>query len=84
MNLPVIPADKANHIVYGAAIAACTSPFVGPEWAAVVVAAAALAKEYLMDARDRAHHTVDWRDAAATFAGWFFVAAGTLRFDLIA
>ena len=44
MNLPLIPQDKANHIIYGAAIAllACKAAVYAPAHLSVAPAAAAL------------------------------------------
>lgn len=77
--LPLIPQDKANHIVYGAVIfAAAYALFTFAGLPALPIAAgmvviAAVAKEMW----DRAHketHTPDPLDALATIAGGVVVA----------
>lgn len=74
MSLPLIPQDKANHIVYGSVIfAAAYALFSFAGLPALPIAAgmvviAAVAKEVW----DRAHketHTPDPVDALATIAG---------------
>lgn len=74
MSLPLIPIDKANHIVYGAVIfAAAYALFTFAGLPALPIAAgmvviAAVAKEVW----DRAHketHTSDPLDALATIGG---------------
>ncbi len=74
-----IPADKANHIVYGAAITAVVTLFTGLLIGLAVCAVWGLAKEYVYDAHHTDVHTVDWRDAAATLLGGCIVAASHMR-----
>jgi hypothetical protein len=84
MPLPVIPQDKANHIVYGAIIfnvALCLSILfgVGSELllAAIAVVVCAFGKELVDYIRNKIdigkgkfpNHGVDWLDAAATILG---------------
>lgn len=70
MNLPVLPQDKANHVVYGTALTAigmCYSPVAG----AVLCAAFAVGKE-VYDWWDNQHggrHGVELNDALATMSG---------------
>lgn len=45
MIFPSIPADKANHAVYGAALACLGALILGPLAGAVLCAAAAIGKE---------------------------------------
>jgi hypothetical protein len=71
VNLPLIPQDKANHAVYGAAIACVVSIFFGPYWALLAVCAVAVLKE-VSDWWQNKHggsHGVELLDAAATIAG---------------
>lgn len=78
MGLPVIAEDKANHAIYGAAVAVVahlavrlvvqTSAPIASVAALGTVAAVAIGKE-LADRSHPASHTSDWRDALATFAG---------------
>lgn len=75
MNLPQLPQDKANHALYGAAIACVISIFFGPWWALVAVAVVAVLKE-LSDwwqNRKGGSHGVEFLDAAATIAGGVLV-----------
>jgi hypothetical protein len=73
--LPVLPHDKAMHVVYGAAAASAVLSLLVlrlPGWAAIAGAGAALiavaiGKE-LVDRRSE-NHTADWKDAAATIFG---------------
>ena len=70
MSLPVLPQDKANHAVYGAALAAigtCHSPVAG----AVLCAAFAVGKEVYdwWDNQHGGHHGVEVGDALATMFG---------------
>lgn len=80
--LPLLPQDKANHVVYGAVIAALSLvggtifrapmlPFALIALAAVV--AVAILKE-LVDRRST-NHTPDAMDAVATIAGGLVVVA---------
>ena len=83
MNLPLIPHDKANHAVYGAGLSCavlCIAVLLfrvpSPIAAAVALALTAIvaaAKEAL-DATNRAEHTPDLIDFAATLAGGILVA----------
>lgn len=45
MKLPQLPADKANHVIYGAALAAGSALFVPPGVAVALVVVAAFIKE---------------------------------------
>ena len=77
MNLPTIPADKANHAVYGALIFNLALPLTDALVALAIVAAIGVAKEaadWLGNHRARAAglpapHGVEVLDAIATFAG---------------
>lgn len=84
MNLPMLPADKANHALYGALVflaAGAAAAQAGlPHAGAIAMAAsatAAVAKEatdYIANRRALASqakplHGVEWLDAAATAAG---------------
>jgi hypothetical protein len=64
--LPLIPIDKANHVVYGAVLFIALMPVAGVAWAAGAVVVAAAAKE-LRDATGRG--TPEWMDFLATIAG---------------
>lgn len=74
MSLPLIPQDKANHIVYGSVIFAAAYAlfsFAGlPALpiAAGIVVIAAVAKE-LWDRAHKETHTPDPLDALATIGG---------------
>lgn len=78
--LPVIPADKANHAVYGSAIFAAAYVifhFAGLpalHIAAGAVVLAAIGKE-IYDRINRDRHTPDLMDAVATIAGGAISAA---------
>ncbi len=69
--LPTLPADKANHFVYGAVICCALTLFVGVMWAGLAVLVVAALKE----AWDWKHKgTVDLWDVVATCAGGACVA----------
>ena len=85
MNLPQLPTDKANHAVYGAAIA-CVVSFYSPIIAGAVVVALAVLKE-VSDAVLNYRATGDWKtgphgvelnDALATILGGALVLAPQL------
>jgi len=82
MPIPIIPADKANHVVYGAAIAAVLSIILGPLPALLAAGLVGALKE-LADAVSNWQarraglvpmHGVEWLDFAATLAGGALVA----------
>jgi hypothetical protein len=91
MSLPLIPQDKANHVIYGALIALCGAiaavQLGHPElagWMANGVALAAGAVKELTDwlanrAAAAAHlpppHSVELLDLAATWCGGLFAQA---------
>ena len=84
MNLPILPQDKANHAVYGAAIAATVS-FYSPWWALGAVTAVAVGKE-LSDwwqNRKGGAHGIELADAVATVAGGLLVLAPQLVLQLL-
>ena len=66
MNLPVIPADKANHFCYGAVIACC-----GMYWTPMVALCLAAAVGAAKEVYDRVSKrgTPDGMDAVWTVAG---------------
>lgn len=77
MNFPQLPVDKANHFVYGAAIACVISLVSNPWWALVLVSVLAILKE-IVDAWQNykassdpliGPHGVELADAVATIAG---------------
>ena len=84
MNLPIIPADKANHFVYGAciftAVYAC-AVLAGLPHAVFIASAIAFAAALLKEAFDwlsnkraissglKPTHSVDFMDAVATIYG---------------
>lgn len=70
MNLPVIPADKANHAVYGAALAALGG-LHSLALGALLCAAFAIGKEVYDQARKTGNPEV--LDAVATLAGGVLV-----------
>lgn len=73
MSLPMLPHDKANHLAYGAAIAALTA-LLAPLWlAAGVCLLAAVGKELIDLVGNRG--TPDAWDAVATVAGSALVLA---------
>lgn len=93
MSLPTLPADKAMHVIYGAAtasLAGLLSVHFGIQPAGLVALAAAAAVGVLKEAADlianrRAEaagllppHGVEWQDAAATAIGGALVAAPLL------
>lgn len=80
MRLPQLAADKANHVIYGAAVFCVAAAFAGEHARIAGMAAAvalAIAKEAADWLRNRrvyysgmpAPHSVEWRDALATVAG---------------
>ena len=77
--LPSLPADKANHAVYGALIFNVALPLTDAFIALALVAALAVAKEavdWISNHRARAAglpapHGVEFLDALATLAGGF-------------
>ena len=88
MKLPLLPQDKANHIVYGAVIFNITLALStlfgigsGLLIASITVVAFAFGKEMVDYIRNRIdidngrfpNHTVDWLDAAATILGGILV-----------
>lgn len=77
--IPVIDQDKANHIVYGAAVTAVSVPLVGLWIAAILCFAVAVLKEYWYDARHSDVHTVDVKDIYATVAGCAIVAVSHIQ-----
>lgn len=89
MNLPTLPADKAQHVIYGAAIAAVAGPLsvhfgIQPAGAVALAAAAVVgivkeAADWLANRKATAAgllppHGVEWQDAAATVIGGALVA----------
>jgi len=66
MKLPLIPVDKANHIIYGAAIFAVAALFLPAVFATGVVLVAAVGRELV-------GQKFDWLDLAVTLAGAAFV-----------
>jgi hypothetical protein len=66
MNLPALPADKANHLAYGAALA-CLGSFHSVALGALLCAAFAIGKEIYDQARKTGNPEV--LDAIATIAG---------------
>lgn len=73
MNLPIIPADKANHAVYGAAIACAGAVVAGPLIGALLCVMAALGKEIYDRASGRG--TTELPDVFWTLAGGALVIA---------
>lgn len=67
MKLPQLPADKANHVVYGAVIAALGAVAVSPLVGAALCAGFAVAKE--VADRVTNNGTPEFADAMATVAG---------------
>lgn len=81
MNLPSLPQDKANHAVYGAAIACVASLFLNPIVALVVVVAFGVLKEasdWWQNHHNGGSHGVEFLDAASTFAGGALVVLPAL------
>ena len=76
MNLPLLPQDKANHAVYGAAAAAIGLCF---SWKAGVALCmlVAIGKEVYdwWSNRNGGHHKVELADTLATMAGGALVLA---------
>jgi hypothetical protein len=74
MNLPMLPADKANHVVYGAAIT-LVGLVINPVVGAALCVLLAVGKEVY----DRKHGgTVDPMDVVATAAGGVAVIVASL------
>lgn len=67
MNLPQLPQDKANHVVYGTMVYAIAVPFLGPLVSLIPVALVAIGKE-VYDKKSGTG-TPDVWDALATVAG---------------
>jgi hypothetical protein len=67
MNLPQLPQDKANHVVYGTVIYAIAAPFLGPLVSLIPVALVAIGKE-VYDYKSKTG-TPDALDAVATIVG---------------
>lgn len=74
----MIPRDKILHVLAGAAIAACVSPW-GYAAAFMAVCAIGIAKEVVIDAAGRG--TRDPLDALATIAGGALVLGWLLAVD---
>jgi hypothetical protein len=72
MNLPALPADKANHLAYGAALASIGA-FHSVAVGALLCAAFAVGKEVYDQARKTGNPEV--MDAVATLAGGALVLA---------
>lgn len=72
MNLPVIPADKANHVVYGA-VAACAGSFHSVVAGAALCAAVAIGKEVIDRVRKTGNAEIG--DVVATLIGGALVLA---------
>lgn len=81
MNLPSLPQDKANHAVYGAAIACAASLILSPWWALLIVVAFGVLKEVSdwWQNRKGGHHGVELLDALATIAGGALVLLPQLK-----
>jgi hypothetical protein len=73
MSLPMLPHDKANHLAYGAAIAAVTALLMPLPLALVVCVLAALGKELIDLVGGKG--TPDAWDVLATVAGSVLVLA---------
>lgn len=73
MNLPQLPADKANHLAYGAALACAGALVHSPLAGAVLCAVFAIGKEVLDRARKSGQPEL--LDAVATLAGGAVVLA---------
>jgi len=73
MNLPMLPADKANHLAYGSAIACVVLVAHSVIAAAVAVAVFAIAKEVYDRVSKKG--TPELMDAVATLAGGALVLA---------
>lgn len=85
MNLPVVQADKANHALYGALVAAVVTPF-SPWWALAAVAAVGIGKElsdWWQNTRNGGSHGVELGDAVATVCGGLLVLVPQLVPQLI-
>lgn len=89
MRIPLIDQDKANHVAYGALIAAVALvaqqllglPELRSALIALAVVAAVGAIKELLDRRDPAH-TADVMDFVATLAGGVLVVAQPLLSQL--
>lgn len=81
IQLPQLPADKANHLMYGAALA-CAGAFHSVAAGAVLCAAPAVAKE-VYDRISR-KGTPDVLDVLATMAGGVLVLAPLVAWRLAA
>lgn len=79
MTIPLIPADKANHFVYGAIAALAASMLIGPLSGLAAALVAGIAKEVVDHLANRRSasvqkpHSVSLADAVATFAGGLVV-----------
>jgi hypothetical protein len=73
MKLPMLPHDKANHLAYGAAIAAVTALLMPLPLALVVCVLAAVGKELIDLVGGKG--TLDAWDAVANVAGSALVLA---------
>lgn len=86
--LPQIPADKANHFIYGAAFFALVVHLVEPQYALLATAVLGVAKEIAdVVANERASarglpppHGVELLDAVATTAGGVVCFIATASF----
>lgn len=86
MKLPMLPQDKANHVIYGAAIALAVGLVFGPLVGLLMAGAAGLAKELAdRQANKRAAakgelppHGVERADLVATACGGLLVYAAAL------
>lgn len=72
MNLPALPADKANHVAYGAALA-CIGAFHSVLAGALLCVAFAVIWEVVQKVRKKGHAS-GW-DALATVGGGALVLA---------
>lgn len=86
MPLPFIPADKANHFAYGAAIGATSAMVAGPVVGLAAAAIFGAAKEAIDAWRNhrarqaglQAPHGVEFADALWTAAGGLAATAAAL------
>ena len=67
MNLPALPKDKANHVIYGILIYALSSLILAPIFALITVYIAAIAKEFYDKSRGKKRFS--YGDVMATLAG---------------
>lgn len=74
MNLPVIPHDKANHVIYGMAAAMVGVPF--HLWLAVALCVAVAIGREAYNKRTGGKFSL--RDIAATLAGGGFICAAAV------